>query len=193
VNGAAFAGFRCASGWVNVASVASADRVTELDELTSAVVETARLSARTDWGQEPRLFALVTRATLPDLGPAVPAAVRDAPPTALIPLEQDPLPTGEPAAVLATLHWPAGVAGCVLVTELADLPPTPTDKAADATVAAAQWSDSDPGRRTGRLCVGVLRDGSYACCLQLRGEQEDDLVISNALADDVVAALLGTF
>ena len=150
----------------------------ELDELTSAVVGTARHAASPDWGQPPRLYALTKKSRLSFLPREVlPPEVADVGPDSLIPIEQDALPEGDPAQVLTTIHWPPDVDGCVLVSELVI---GPTDA-----------QETAPREMEGRLTVGVLRGGQYACCLQLRGR--NDLLIGDDLAPDVVAALLGTF
>jgi hypothetical protein len=143
--------------------------------LVSAVIEAARHAAGGEWGQPPRLYALAERAAIGSLGESLPLRVNSADPDALIPIEQDLLPEGDPDEVLARIRWPADVAGCVLVTEIA------ID--ADKDAAAAD-------RRQGRLTLGVLRGGEYVCCLQLCGD--DELIIGADLADDLVTALLST-
>jgi hypothetical protein len=153
------------------------------DELTCAVVETARYAARNSWGRPPQLFALARKETLASIEPDLPEGARGALPGSLIAIEQDPLPTGEPAAVVASIHWPEEVAGCVLVTEIVVLP-------SDDEKMPRQPADH-AGGRDGRLTVGVLRNGDYASCLELRGGQ--DLLVNNELAGDVVTALLDTF
>jgi hypothetical protein len=154
-----------------------------MDALTAAVVETARHTAGDGWGKPPRLYALAERGELTRLGADLPEQVRSAPEDSLIPLEQDPLPEGEPVEVLATIHWPAEVAGCVLVTEVTVLPGN------------GDWTSGYPGGRKARLTVGVLRESEeearYACCLRLDGD--DALRVGPDLADDLVTALLSTF
>ena len=161
-----------------MAAVSGTENQAELDELNSAVVGTARHAASPGWGQPPRLYALTKKSKLSFLPQEVlPPEVAGAGPDSLIPIEQDPLPEGDPARVLTTIHWPPDVDGCVLVSELVIVP---TDA-----------PETAPREMEGRLTVGVLRGGRYACCLQLRGQ--DDLLIGDDLAQDVVAALLGTF
>ena len=79
----------------------------------------------------------------------------------------------------------------VLVTELTMVPPSTENELPREATAAEQWAAGHAGRREARLTVGVLRDGHYACCLQLRGEE--DLLVRNDIAVDLVTALLGTF
>jgi hypothetical protein len=163
------------------------------DALTSAVVETARHTADDDWGLPPRLYALAKRAELTRLAVAVPERISSAPDNALIPIEQDPLPEGKPLEVLASIHWPREVTGCVLVTEVTVLPPDPGDTALNPD--DEPWAARYPSGRKARLTVGVLRESDqeaqYACCLRL--EEDDALRVSPDLADDLVTALLGTF
>jgi hypothetical protein len=144
-----------------------------MNELTAAVVETARFAAD-QWDQP---------SDLDDLEDRMPVRAKDAPAGTLIPIAQDPLPQGDPAKVLARIHWPPVVPGCVLVTEVRiALPGT-----------GNQPAEEDQGKRA-RLCVGVLREkgqvDQHACCLQERGV--DELIVGSDLADDLVAALLGT-
>jgi hypothetical protein len=124
------------------------------------VIEAARHVAGGEWGQAPRLYALATRAALDGLGESLPESVLSAP------------------------DWPADVAGCVLVTE------TLIDAGLVADADAGGAGPAEAAGRPGRLAVGVLRDGTHACCLQLRGA--DELIVRPGLADDLVTALLGT-
>lgn len=155
-----------------------------LDGLACAVIEAARHVAGGEWGQAPRLYALATRAALDGLGESLPEPVLSAPEDALIPVEQDPLADGDPADALAAIRWPADVAGCVLVTEMV------IDPGLVADAGAGGAGPAGAAGRPGRLAVGVLRDGTHACCLQLRGA--DELIVRPGLADDLVTALLGT-
>lgn len=163
-----------------------------MDALTAAVVETARHTADDDWGLRPRLYALAERTELTRLGVGLPEQVSRAPAGTLIPIEQDELPEGPPFEVLASIHWPSEVAGCILVAEVTVLPPITGD-----TVPALgddPWAADRPDGRKARLTVGVLREtdqaAHYACCLRLEGD--DDLRVGPDLADDLVTALLGT-
>ena len=153
-----------------------------MTELTAAVVETARFAAD-QWDQPPRLYALARRSDLDGLEDRMPARAKDASAGMLIPIAQDPLPRGDPAEVLARIQWPPAVPGCVLVTEVRIAFPGTGDQPAEE----AQGKQA-------RLCIGVLREkdqtAQHACCLQERGI--DELIIGPDLADDLVAALLGT-
>jgi hypothetical protein len=172
--------------------VAGVGKAITLDELTRAVVETASYAARHDWDRTPMLYAFARKDALAFLGNDLPVAAQQASGSALIPIEQDPLPEGEPTEVLAGIYWPDDVEGCALVTEIILLP-------SDTEREARQLSAGQPAASTGRqarLTVGVVRDGGkYACCLQVRGET--DLLVADKLTedlaiDDLVALLLGT-
>jgi hypothetical protein len=156
------------------------------DPLTAAVVEAARHAAGDVWGAPPRLYALALRASLNSSESNLPAQVGAARPDTLVPIEQDPLPEGIPAEVLAGIYWPPGVLGCVLVTEVVIEDESPAEGCGTAVDEAPQ--------RHARLTVGVLRDGEkaahHACCVQQQGS--DDLIITPDIADELVAALLGT-
>lgn len=164
-----------------------------MDELRSAVIQVGLALASQEFGQQrPRLYSLTRRSELQSVDPgSLPVRVRDAPENTLIPIEQDPLPEGNPAEVLARIHWPEAVEGCVLATELVILPPAAEGEMPRGTAAAQRWASGRQDRREGRLTVGVLRSGLYACCLQMRGEE--GFLAGDDLADDVVTDLLATF
>jgi hypothetical protein len=175
----------------NVTTVAGVGKAITLDELTRGVVETASYAARHDWDRKPMLYAFARKDALAFLGNDLPVAAQHAPGSALIPIEQDPMPEGEPTEVLAGIHWPDDVEGCALVTEIILLPSV-TER--QVRQFSAGQPAANPGRQA-RLTVGVLRDGKYACCLQVRGEA--DLLVGDKLTedlaiDDLVALLLGT-
>jgi hypothetical protein len=162
-----------------------------MDSLASAVVDVERYAATKGWGRPPQLYALTRKKTIRSADPETAAVLHDKQDDALIPMEQDPLPAGEPDEVLASIQWPTQVEGCVLVTELFVLPPGAEKEAPADPAAAEKWAARRLDRKEARLAVGVLRDGSYACCLQLRDSQE--LIIAPDLADDLVATLFATF
>lgn len=174
-----------------VAEMIDAARAQEMDSLTFAMLEAEYHMARRGWGLPPQLYALIEKAVLIAAVQELAAEVRDARPGSLIPVEQEPLPEGDPIEVLASIHWPDEVVGCVLVTELVVLPPGTEEEAPRDPVAAEQWASAHPDSRQARLAVGVSRDGEYACGLRLHGE--DDVQVGVELADDIVTALLGTF
>ena len=86
--------------------------------------------------------------------------------------------------------WPADVVGCVLVAELAALPPG-SEEDADVAVGASDWTSPHPDGRPVRIAVGVGRDGSHQCGFRIKGD--DEVQVRPALASDLVTALLGAF
>jgi hypothetical protein len=148
----------------------------ENDSLLLAMLEAESYVDDKGWGRQPHLYAL---------------AERGAQPNALVLLDQGRLPDGDLADVLAGIHWPADVAGCVLVTELAALPPRGEEDAPVDPVAAVDWTSTHPDGRAARLAVGVRRSGEHTCGLRIKGE--DELQVRTDLAGNLVAALLRTF
>lgn len=163
----------------------------EMDPLVFAMLEAESHMARKGWGLPPQLYALAGKASLIAADQELAAEVRAARADALVPVEQEPLPAGEPMEVLASIHWPEEVVGCVLVTELIVLPPRAEEQAPDDPVAAEQWASTHPDGRQARLAVGVSRNGEYTCGLRIKGE--DSVQVGTDIADDIVTALLGTF
>lgn len=161
-----------------------------MDLLAATVVDVERYAATKGWGQPPRLYALTRKKAIRFPDPETAVGLHGKPDDALIPMEQDPLPPGEPDEVLASIQWPKQVEGCVLVTELLVLPPDAEKEAPSDPAAAEVWAANRPDRQEARLAVGVLRDGSYTCCLQIRESQE--LIVATGLADDLVATLFAT-
>jgi hypothetical protein len=163
-----------------------------MDSLASAVVDVVGLrAAGKEWGRPPQLYALARKKVIRTVDPGTAAILSGRQDDALIPIEQDPLPPGDPEEALAGIHWAKQVEGCVLVTELFVLPPGAEKKAPDKPSAAEQWAAGYPGGKQARIAVGVLRDGSYTCCLQVRGDEQ--AIVAPDLADDLVTALLVTF
>ena len=54
------------------------------------------------------------------------------------------------------------------------------------------WASDHPERREARLAVAVLRDGSRACTVRLRGPDEDELLVGPDLAPALADALAAT-
>jgi hypothetical protein len=154
--------------------------------------------AQAGWDQRPTLFALVSAAQFAADEPDTAArlGLDSAVGEALTPIEQEELPEGELDVALAQIAWPPSVAGCALSQEIVILPPSVQDElgdldALDSVSAAARH----PQRREARLVVAVLRDGSSAAMLRLRGidgSADDELLTGPDLAPNLVAALLAT-
>ncbi|HVE98614.1 MAG TPA: PPA1309 family protein [Mycobacteriales bacterium] len=161
--------------------------------LTNVAVEIERHVAASGWDQAPRLFALADTTELLDREPHLSTTLGVAPTGPLTPVEQEPLPEGALDEVLADLAWPDEVLGCALVNEVVMLPAELAD-AVPADVDAAAWVAAHPGKREIRLAVAVLRDGSRAGCLRLRGDDPDDdeVLVGTDLVPNLAEALVAT-
>jgi hypothetical protein len=155
------------------------------------VIDVSRHAARQEWAGRPVLYALVSREALAAADAELPPEVWQAPAGSLIPLEQEPLEYGEPDQVLARIKWPDEVAGCVLVTDVVALPEAVKRDPPSELALAEDWARTHAEGHQAQLAVGVLRDGHYMCGLWRLGEQE--IEVRPDLADDLIAALLGTF
>ena len=170
--------------------------------LPQVIREVEDFAAAVGWDQPPQLFALVTTADLlarqPDLGGQVDAG------SPLTPIAQEPLSDGDLAEALAGIAWPGTVAGCALVQEIVVLPPdAEAELRGEESAEQIDQVDTDrmrriaaehPKRREARLVAGVLRDGSAACVLRLRGDAEhpDEIVEHPELAPNLIDALRAT-
>jgi hypothetical protein len=163
--------------------------------LLQTLVEIERHVADSGWDQAPVLFALARTADLMDREPAFAAqlglSAEDLPDDALTPVEQDALPDGPLDESLAQVAWPAEVAGCALVQEVVMLPPE-AEEAMPRHADVVDWAGTHPERREARLAVAVLRDGSRACTLRLRGAEEEELLVGPDLAPSLADALAAT-
>ncbi|WP_092528256.1 PPA1309 family protein [Amycolatopsis arida] len=169
------------------ASVAAVAR--EVEEFVSAA----------GWNQPPQLFALVPTAELlsqqPDLADRLDAAAP------LTPVAQEALPDGDLAEVLGRIAWPEAVRGCALAQEIVVLPPDaeaelPEAGGSEADAQRLRQAAADHPRRTeARLVAVVLREGTAACVMRLRGTGADDveeIVEHPELAPNLVTALRAT-
>jgi hypothetical protein len=161
------------------------------DPLALAALEAESSRARDGWDQPPQLYALAAKAEVAVDKPELDARIRAAPEGSLIPIKQKPLPAGDPLEVLAGVHWPDSVIGCVLVTELVVLPPEAENEAPPGSGVVEKPASDHADGPSARLAVGVSREGHYTCVLRLHGD--DFVQIDPRLADDLVTALLGTF
>ncbi len=161
--------------------------------LESAAAEIEAHVGDSGWDHAPVLFALVRAGQFAVDEPDTAARLglgEDAG-DALTPIEQDGLPDGPLDEALAQIGWPGSVAGCALCQEIVMLPPAAQDEVADDPAAAA----SHPLRCEARLVVAVLRGGTSAAVLRLRGADgaaDDELLTGPDLAPNLVAALLAT-
>ena len=168
--------------------------------LPQVIREVEDFAATAGWDQPPQLFALVATADLLARQPELDGQVDTA--SSLTPVAQEPLPGDDIAETLAGIVWPETVTGCALVQEIVVLPP---DAEAELVDESGTGQDADaarmrriamehPRRREARLVAGVLRDGSAACVLRVRGDQEspDEIVEHPELAPNLVDALRET-
>jgi hypothetical protein len=159
------------------------------DDLLATLREVEDFVSSGGWDQAPRLFALVPTSELlaaqPELGETLDRSVE------LTPVAQEDLPDADLAETLAGIMWPDAVRGCALAQEIVVLPPD-----AEAVLPAGddeavrRAAAEHPERREARLVAAVLRDGSAACLLRLRGE--DELLTGPDLAPNLTEALLAT-
>jgi hypothetical protein len=149
------------------------------------------------WDQPPQLFALVPTAELVEREPELAGQVDQAAP--LTPIAQDSLPSEDLGEALAGIMWPDAVRGCALAQEIVVLPPEvestlPTGDSTGDSAAMRKIAAEHPRRREARLVAAVLRDGTAACVLRLRGSagDEDQVVEHPELAPNLTDALLAT-
>lgn len=143
------------------------------------------LNDEVGWDQPTQMFALVPTAELIAASPELAGQLDAA--TPFTPIAQEELPGTDLSEALATIEWPAEVAGCVIAQEIMVAPPGP-DTGAEPSTAA--------GFREARLVAAVLRDGPASCALRLRdpqSEAEEVLLESPDLAPNLLEALRGTF
>lgn len=164
---------------------------TENDSLLLAMLEAESYADDKGWGGRPHLYALTEKTSTVAADGESAAGIRGARHDALVLVDRGRLPDGDLVEVLAGIHWPADVAGCVLVTELAALSPGGEEDAPIDPVAAGQWTSVHPDGRAARLAVGIRRSGEHKCGLRIKGE--DEMHVRTDLAGDLVAALLRTF
>jgi hypothetical protein len=162
-------------------------------EPTIAEIETHVHAA--GWDRSPVLFALVRAeqfvADDPDAARRLGVDAQDG--DAITPIEQEDLPDDPLDDVLAGIAWPSSVAGCAVSQEIVILPPSAEAELTEDLVVTQ--AVGHPERREARLVVGVLRDGTEAAILRMRGVDgaDDDLLTGPDLAPNLVAALLATF
>ena len=165
------------------------------DLLQELLVEIERHVGVAGWDQTPQLFAHARTADLvvrePEFAAQLGLDPAVVPPDALTPVEQEPLPDGPLDESLAQVGWPREVEGCALVQEVVMLPPEVEDSMPEH-VDVVDWASEHPQRREARLGVAVLRDGSRACTIRMRGQDEDELLVGPDLAPHLADALAAT-
>jgi len=159
--------------------------------LAVAVGEAEEFVGSAGWEQRPQLFALVPTADLIAAQPEMAGQLDVG--SYYTPIAQEDLPDIDLSDALAQLSWPPAVEGCVLVQEIVVLPPTAQEELSDDPEVAAEQAAVHPERTEARLAVGVLRGGSGACVMRLRGEHEDTPLRGADLAPNLISALELTF
>lgn len=164
--------------------------------LPDAAREVEEFVAGAGWDQPPQLFALVRTSELLAAEPGMTDRLDASAP--LTPVAQEPLPDDELDVALAAITWPPGVAGCAAAVQIVVLPPSvESDLEASATRSdlLERLAAGHPQRREGRLVAAVLRDGTGACVLRLRGDERtpDELIEHPDLAPNLLDALRATF
>ncbi|MEU6645857.1 PPA1309 family protein [Saccharomonospora sp. NPDC046836] len=166
--------------------------------------EVEEFVATAGWEQQPQLFALVPTSELlrqqPELADQLDSG------SELTPVAQESLPDGDLADALASIAWPDVVHGCALAQEIIVLPPDAeaelpevgeTSDAGDIE-RLRQAAADHPLRTEARLVAAVLRDGSAACVMRLRGSHDEDqgaadeIIEHPELAPNLVDALRAT-
>ncbi|KIF68073.1 hypothetical protein HY68_04485 [Streptomyces sp. AcH 505] len=168
--------------------------------LTRAVLEIDEYASGLGWDQPARLFALVDTARLRTDEPELAAqlGLDDGGATApLTPIEQDEIPAGTPLdEFLATIAWPAAVAGCALTVERLMLPPSAEASVPEGLDEAGlvDWVAAHPDRQEVRMTVAVLRDGTRESALRLREKDSaTDVLTGSGLVPGLAEALSATF
>lgn len=165
--------------------------------LARAVAEIERHVRADGWDQHARLYALAPTAELAEREPALAAQLgigQDGRPAdSLTPIEQD-VAGRSVEDLLPTISWPDTVSGCALALERIVLPPGAEEDMPADDAAAATWAQRHPDRSDVRVVVGVLRDGSRAAVLRVRGHEDDaDLITGAELSPELGDALAETF
>lgn len=169
------------------------------DPLHAVVGEVEAHVAEAGWDQPPQLFALVETEQLLVAEPQLAASmgIVATHPGALTPIEQEPLGDGPLDERLAGLEFGSDVLGVALIHEVVVLPPSAEaelDAVTDPSVDVRALAAAHPDRHEVRMAVGVLRDGSRAAVLRLRGSDDapDERVTGPDLAPGLAEALLAT-
>ncbi len=166
-----------------------------MTRLEEVVLDLERHSAAQGWDAAPKLYALVESGELLEKEPDLAAELGLIEGTETIAaLEQPPLPDAARVEdALATILWPAAVAGCALVLERVVLPPEAEAELPDDEAEALTWAAAHPAREEVRMVVGVLRDGDRYSALRLRKHDADDEVLSGPdLVPSLAEALMTT-
>ena len=149
--------------------------------IEDVVLEIERHAAGSGWDQPASMYALVDTAELLQREPQLAELLGIEPGhTGLTPVEQEPVEQTV-QELLATILWPAEVAGCAVVLEAT----TGTSTGEDEETQGSE--DGSPEGGEARIVAGALRTGEGFCTIRQRAHDEDDLVLAGA---DLVPGLL---
>ena len=159
------------------------------------VRELERHVSEAGWDSAIRLFALVRTADAvrrdPDLASRLPADVLGAARSDgehLTAVEQEDLPeSGTLADLLASIGWPETVDGAAIVLERSVVPTEVEAELPEDGTEAAELLARHPAKQDLRMAAAVLRDGTRACAVRSR-ENDDDALVS--VGPDLVPALV---
>lgn len=165
----------------------------DMSALQSVAVEVEHHVGEAGWDQPPQLFALVETAELLRAEPQLASTMGlvEGPPGALTPVAQEALADAPLDEALARVQFGEQVLGVVLVHEVVVLPPS-AEQALDPDVDVSAVAATHPDAREVRMVVAVVRDGTRAAVLRLRGEREEELLTGPDLAPHLADALLAT-
>lgn len=149
--------------------------------LTRLVVDVERHVAARGWDQPPQLYALVETAELlrrePQLAQQLGLLTSAA--GELTPVEQGELPAhASLEELLGGVAWPPEVLGAALAVERLMVPPLVEDELPQDEQAALRWLAEHPERQDVRLVVAVLRDGTRAAAVRVRGHDDEMSVLT---------------
>jgi len=166
-------------------------------DLSVAAREVEEFVAAAGWDQPPQLFALVPTAELVEREPDLAGQVDQAAP--LTPVAQEALADTDLAEALGGIMWPDAVHGCALAQEIVVLPQSaeaelPDGRHSGDSAELTRIAAAHPQRQEARIVAAVLRDGTAACVLRLRGDAttEPQLIEHPELAPNLTDALLAT-
>lgn len=164
-----------------------------MPDLSAIVDEIERLLAEHGWDQPPRLYALVNTGELLAGEPQLAEMLAGSDPEGLTPVEQAPIEE-DLVDLLPRIEWPPAVLGCAVVDEVLLLPDGVT-QARPEGADEYEWAAAHPEHRDVRMVVGVLRDGSRAATIRVRGVAgtPDERLSDPNLVPNLADALLATF
>ena len=158
--------------------------------LAAAVLEIEAHAADAGWDRQARLFALVDTRELVEKEPALAAAMgldESSAQGSFTPVEQEVPGDQQLEAMLESIVWPPGVAGCAAVVERLVLPPSVDGHVPDDAEQAQAFAEDHPDRQEVRIVAGVTRAGATYCALRLRAHDDEQSVVGGT---DLVPALL---